>query len=78
MSSWLSLTKRANLTDGESVPINGVTDIPGQIAVQIAKYLGAKTIIETGRNPELLKTLLHWELTRQSRLCSPTTIWLAS
>ncbi|KGT91665.1 alcohol dehydrogenase [Erwinia typographi] len=57
MSSWAALTERASLQIGETVLINGATGISGRLAVQIARYLGAKKIIATGRNPEALKQL---------------------
>ncbi|MEO8906711.1 MAG: zinc-binding dehydrogenase [Microbacteriaceae bacterium] len=37
--------------------INGATGTTGQIAVQIAKHLGAGRVIATGRNPDALATL---------------------
>src|SRR5699024_11162580 len=40
------------------VLINGATGFAVQIAVQISKHLGAKTIIATGRNKETLNKLL--------------------
>ena len=57
MSSWAALTERANFVAGETVLINGATGTSGQLAVQIAKHLGAKKIIATGRNPAALKAL---------------------
>ena len=57
MSSWAALVDRARLAPGETVLINGATGIAGRLAVQIAKHLGAKKVIATGRNPEALATL---------------------
>jgi NADPH:quinone reductase-like Zn-dependent oxidoreductase len=57
MSAWLSLTLRAGLQAGETVLINGATGVAGQLAVQAARYLGAKKIVATGRNAEVLATL---------------------
>jgi NADPH:quinone reductase-like Zn-dependent oxidoreductase len=57
MSSFAALVDRAQLTPGETVLINGATGTSGRLAVQIAKHLGAKRVIATGRNPETLATL---------------------
>lgn len=59
MSSWAAFKERAQLIAGENVLINGGTGKSGRLAVQIAKYLGAKRIIATGRNGEALEQLLH-------------------
>lgn len=50
MSSWAALAERANLCAGETVMINGATGASGRLAIQIAKHLGAKKVIATGRN----------------------------
>ena len=42
---------------GETVLVNGATGTAGRLAVQIAKHLGAKKVIATGRNPEALASL---------------------
>jgi len=57
MSSWAALVERAKLRSGETVLINGATGIAGQLAVQIAKYLGAGKVIATGRNAPALQAL---------------------
>ena len=57
MSAWAALVKRAGLAAGESVLINGATGSAGQLAVQIARFLGARKIIVTGRNPQMLAAL---------------------
>ena len=59
MSSWGALVYRAHITPGETVLINGATGAAGSLAIKIAKHLGAKTVIATGRNQHLdkLKTL---------------------
>jgi NADPH:quinone reductase-like Zn-dependent oxidoreductase len=49
MSSWAALVERANLRAGETVLINGATGTSGRLAIQIAKHLGAKKVIATGR-----------------------------
>ena len=50
MSSWAALVERAQLRAGETVLINGATGASGRLAIQIAKHLGAKRVIATGRN----------------------------
>jgi len=50
MSSCAALMERAKLMKGESVLINGATGVSGRLAIQIAKHLGARRVIATGRN----------------------------
>jgi NADPH:quinone reductase-like Zn-dependent oxidoreductase len=50
MSSWAALVERAHLRAGETVLINGATGASGRLAIQVAKHLGAKKVIATGRN----------------------------
>ena len=57
MSSWGALVERARLRPGETVLINGATGASGRLAVQIARHLGAKRVIATGRNPAALTAL---------------------
>ena len=57
VSAWLSLTHRAKLAPGETVLILGATGVTGQLAVQIAKLLGAKRVIGAGRNARRLDRL---------------------
>jgi NADPH:quinone reductase-like Zn-dependent oxidoreductase len=57
MSSWAALRERAKLAFGETVLVNGATGTAGRLAVQIAKRMGAKKVIATGRNSEGLKAL---------------------
>lgn len=57
MSSWAALVFRAGFKSGQTVLINGATSVSGSLAVQIAKGLGAKKIIVTGRNESKLQTL---------------------
>jgi NADPH:quinone reductase-like Zn-dependent oxidoreductase len=49
------LKERARFIAGETVLVNGATGTAGRLAVQIAKYLGAKKVVATGRNIEALK-----------------------
>ncbi len=57
MSSWAALVFRAGFKSGQTVLINGATGASGSLAVQIAKGLGAKKIIVTGRNESKLDAL---------------------
>ena len=55
MSSWVAMTARAKFVAGESVLILGATGSAGQLAVQIAKRMGARRVVAAGRNPEALE-----------------------
>jgi NADPH:quinone reductase-like Zn-dependent oxidoreductase len=57
VSAWLTLTQRAKLAAGETVLILGATGVTGQLAVQIAKLLGAKRVVAAGRNERRLSRL---------------------
>jgi NADPH2:quinone reductase len=57
MSSWVALTGRAKFAAGESVLVLGATGVAGQLAVQIAKRLGARRVVAAGRNPQALEEL---------------------
>lgn len=59
MSSWSALTVRIQFAAGESILILGATGVAGQLAMQVAKRLGAKRIVVAGRNPRALEELLH-------------------
>ncbi|MGJ1205394.1 quinone oxidoreductase family protein [Sphingobacterium lactis] len=55
MGAVMALKIRAQIKSGDTVLINGATGVTGKMAVQMAKYYGAKTIIATGRNLTSLK-----------------------
>ena len=55
MSSWAAFKERARLIAGENVLINGATGAAGRLAVQIARHLGAKRVIATGRDVAALE-----------------------
>ena len=57
MSAWAAFQERARLAAGETVLVNGATGTAGRLAVQIAKYMGARKVVATGRNAEALKAL---------------------
>jgi NADPH:quinone reductase-like Zn-dependent oxidoreductase len=54
----LGLRFKAEIKPGDVVLINGATGFTGRVAVQIAKYYGAKKVIVTGRNSKSLNDLL--------------------
>jgi NADPH:quinone reductase-like Zn-dependent oxidoreductase len=55
MSSWVALKDRAGIVPGENVLILGATGVAGQLAIQIARQLGAKRIVGAGRNVDSLR-----------------------
>jgi NADPH:quinone reductase-like Zn-dependent oxidoreductase len=57
MSSWVALRRRIDFRAGQSVLILGATGSSGQLAVQVAKQLGAQRVIAVGRNPRRLARL---------------------
>ena len=57
VSAWLALTWRAQLRPGETVLILGATGVAGQLAVQIAKHLGAGRVLAAGRNRRVSERL---------------------
>jgi NADPH:quinone reductase-like Zn-dependent oxidoreductase len=57
MSSWAAYRERAKLVAGETVLVNGATGAAGRLAVQIAKHMGAKRVVATGRNVDVLQSL---------------------
>jgi len=57
LTSLFPLQWTAKLQPGETVLVNGATGVSGKLAVQIAKHLGARRVIGTGRNEESLKQL---------------------
>ncbi|GMK39601.1 NADPH:quinone reductase [Paenibacillus sp. CCS19] len=57
MSSWVALRRRILLEPGQKVLVLGATGSSGQMAVQIAKQLGASHVIAAGRDQERLESL---------------------
>lgn len=56
MSAWGSLKYRAGLRPGDAVLILGATGVAGQLAVQVARHLGASRVIGAGRNLQALES----------------------
>ncbi|MGA9672900.1 MAG: zinc-binding alcohol dehydrogenase family protein [Terracidiphilus sp.] len=54
MSAWVSMKERAHIVPGETVLILGATGVAGQLAIQVARHLGAKRIVGVGRNVEAI------------------------
>jgi NADPH:quinone reductase-like Zn-dependent oxidoreductase len=57
MSSWVGLRARASFQPGQSVVVVGATGNAGQMAVQIAKRLGASRVVGVGRDRARLDSL---------------------
>ena len=57
MSGWAALKERAGFRAGETVLVNGATGTAGRLAVQIAKFMGARRVVATGRNVDALREL---------------------
>ncbi|MGC2206536.1 MAG: zinc-binding alcohol dehydrogenase family protein [Candidatus Dormiibacterota bacterium] len=58
VAAWISLVDKARLRSGERVLILGATGTVGQIAVQIARLLGAGRVVAAGRDPGALARTL--------------------
>ena len=52
MSSWIALRTRIAIQPGQRVLVLGATGNAGQMAVEIAKHLGASHVIAAGRNAD--------------------------
>ncbi len=57
MSSWVALRQRVPFQPGQDVLILGATGNAGQLAIQVAKHLGAGQIIAAGRDTGRLAAL---------------------
>lgn len=56
-ASWFALSHRAGIRAGDSVLVLGATGAAGQMAVPIARHLGAGRIVGAGRNDAALAKL---------------------
>lgn len=57
LGSVMPLKLKGRIEKGASVLINGATGFTGEIATQMARYYGARTIVATGRNQDRLRKL---------------------
>jgi NADPH:quinone reductase-like Zn-dependent oxidoreductase len=57
MSSWLALRRRISFQPGQQVMVLGATGSAGQLAVQVARFLGASQVIAAGRDQQRLDQL---------------------
>ncbi|HEV8064676.1 MAG TPA: zinc-binding alcohol dehydrogenase family protein [Acidimicrobiales bacterium] len=57
MSSWVALRRRIDFRPGQSVLVLGATGNAGQMAVQVAKRLGAGEVVAAGRDAGRLGVL---------------------
>ena len=57
MSAWVALRRRVPIEAGQSVLVLGATGNAGQMAIQVAKRLGAGRVVGAGRDQGRLATL---------------------
>jgi NADPH:quinone reductase-like Zn-dependent oxidoreductase len=57
MSSWIALRRRIELKPGQKVMVLGATGNAGRMAIQVAKRLGAGSVVAAGRSRERLAPL---------------------
>lgn len=57
MSSWVALRRRIDFQTGQKVLIFGATGSAGRLAIQVAKHLGAGSVVAVGRGSDRLKGL---------------------
>jgi len=55
LAAWLGLEWRGRLAPGETVLVLGASGVVGQIAVQVAKLLGAGRVVAAGRDAGALE-----------------------
>ena len=59
MSAWIALRQRIDFRPGRSVLVLGATGSAGQLAIQVAKHLGAGHVVAAGRGADRLATLVE-------------------
>jgi NADPH:quinone reductase-like Zn-dependent oxidoreductase len=57
MSAWVALRRRVPIEAGQSVLVLGATGNAGQMAIQVARRLGAGRVVGAGRDQARLATL---------------------
>lgn len=57
MSAWIALRRRIDFQAGQTVLVLGATGSSGQMAVQVARRLGAGQVIAAGRDAQKLAAL---------------------
>lgn len=57
LASWVALTRRAYLQEGETVLVTGANGAAGRMALQVARHLGASKTIAVARTPARLEGL---------------------
>lgn len=57
LASWIALSRRAGLRQGETVLVSGATGSAGRMALQVARHLGAAKVVAVGRNGARLDEL---------------------
>jgi NADPH:quinone reductase-like Zn-dependent oxidoreductase len=57
LASWNPLTHRVQIRPGESVLVHGATGAAGHMAIQIARHLGSRSVVATGRDRAKLAAL---------------------
>jgi NADPH:quinone reductase-like Zn-dependent oxidoreductase len=72
LASWNPLTHRVKILPGESVLVHGGTGAAGHMAIQIARHLGARAVVATGRNRTKLAALEARGVDRVIPLDQPT------
>lgn len=50
LASWIALSRRAPLRDGDTVLVVGATGAAGGMAIQTARHFGASRVVAIGRN----------------------------
>ncbi len=50
LASWIAMTRKAPIQEGQTILINGATGAAGAMAAQIARRFGAGKVVAVGRN----------------------------